>query len=124
MKNNEEKDNKIKILENKYNELKKEIARFMINELNDIKKDKDEINLIYEVENEGNYNIFGEEFVKINKENIDLNINGKKNDLIDKYNLKKGENNIKMIIKNKITNLEKMFYKCNKLKNIDELNIL
>ena len=29
MKNNEEKDNKIKILENKYNELKKEIKKII-----------------------------------------------------------------------------------------------
>ena len=29
-----------------------------------------------------------------------------------------------MIIKNKITNLEKMFYKYNKLKNIDKLKYL
>ena len=56
-------------------------------------------------EKEYNYNIFVEIFVKNNKNNIELNINGKKNKLIKKYKLRKGENNIKMKIKNKIKNL-------------------
>ena len=41
---------------------------------------------------------------------IKLIINGNKNDLIERYKLREGENNIKIIIKNKITNLENMFY--------------
>ena len=118
---NEEKDKKLKNLEFNYNEIKKKI-----DELDENKKDKykNEINIIYETEEEGNYDIFGEKFVEINKKNIELNINGTKNDLINKYNLKKGINNIKLIIKNKLTNLENMFYKCNKLKNINELKYL
>ena len=37
------------------------------------KKDKykDEINIIYRTEKENNYNIFGEKFVEINKNNIE-----------------------------------------------------
>ena len=83
---------KIKILENKYNEIKEKI-----DELEDNKKDKykDEINLIYVTERENEYNIFGEEFVKNNKGNIELNINGENIKLINEYKLKKGENNIK-----------------------------
>ena len=84
---------KIKILENKYNEIKEKI-----DELEDNKKDKykDEINLIYYTEEEeDNYNIFGEIFVKNNIDNIELNINGENIKLINEYKLKKGENNIK-----------------------------
>ena len=118
IKMNENKENEIKILENKYNELKE-----IINELDENKKDKykDKISLIYEIEKEGMYNIFGEKFVENNKNNIELNINGNKSEIVNKYKLKKGNNEIKMIIKNKITNLEYMFYECNKLKNINEL---
>ena len=86
--------------------------------------EKNEINLIFETEKEGNYDIFGEKFVEKNKGNILLNINGNEIDLVNKYKLNKGQNNIKMIIRNKITNLEEMFYKCIKLKNINELKYL
>ena len=76
---NENKDNKINNLEIKYNELKEEL---------NCKKDKS-INLIYECKDEGYTNIFGEEFVKNNKNNIDLIINREKSNLISKYKLKK-----------------------------------
>ena len=112
---NEEKERKINILENKYNELKE-----IVYELDDNIKDKyrDEINLIYVTEKEDEYNIFGAKFVENNKYNIELEINGEKNNLINKYKLRKGENNIKMKIKNKITDLQNMFYECKNLKNI------
>ena len=73
---------KKKILENKYIELNEKIDI-----LEENKKDKNEINLIYVTEKEESYNIFGEIFVKNNKDNIELNINGKKNKLINKYKL-------------------------------------
>ena len=49
-----------------------------------------------------NYKIFGKKFVEINKDNIELNINGKKNNLINEHKLRKGKNKIKIKIKNKI----------------------
>ena len=110
---NESKDNKIKSLEKKYSELKQQLNR--IDEI----LYKKEINLIYE--GKGVQNIFGKKFVENNKNNIELIINGKKQSLVDKFKLTKGENNIKLIIKNNITNLESMFDGCNTLKNIDEL---
>ena len=70
------------------------------------------------------YNIFGEEFVKNNKDNIELEINGEKNNLINKYKLRKGENKIKMKIKKRIKDLGNMFYECKNLKNINELKYL
>jgi len=89
-----------------------------------INKNENEINIIYETNDEGIENIFGEKFVEKNKNNIELFINGNKNVLINKYNLRKGENNIKIIIKNKITNLEYMFYDCKYLKKIEGLKYL
>ena len=85
---------------------------------------KNEINIIYKTDEEGEENIFGFKFVKNNYNNIELIINGNKSELISKYKLRKGENNIKIIIKNKITNLESMFYECKSLKNIKELEYL
>ena len=46
------------------------------------------INLIYFTEKEGDEKIFGHKFVKNNRDNIDLIINGNKTNLIDTYNLK------------------------------------
>ena len=65
IKRNEENEKKIRILENKYDELKE-----IVYELDDNIKYKDEINLIYVTEKEDDYNIFGEIFVKNNKDNI------------------------------------------------------
>ena len=104
---------------NKYNKYEKnENENGIINEI------KNEINIIYKTDEEGIENIFGEKFVENNKNNIELIINGNKNDLINKYELRKGENSIKMIIKNRITNLEYMFFECKSLKNIEELKYL
>ena len=72
IKANQNKVIQINNLENKYNELKEQL-----NIINDTKKEKD-INLIYECQNEGNQKIFGEIFVKNNKNNIDLIIDEKK----------------------------------------------
>ena len=119
---NKEKDEKIKEIENKYIELK-----LFCEKLEKNKKDKnyrDEINIIYETNEEGEYKIFGKTFVKNNKENIELSINEINNELLDKYKLKKGINNIKIKIKNKITNLSYMFYGCKQLKDINELAYL
>ena len=87
-------------------------------------KYKNEINLIYKTENKGKHNIFGKNFVKNNENNIELIINGVKSKLIDEYDLEKGINNIKLIIKKDLINLNNMFYNCNTLYNIDELKYL
>ena len=87
-------------------------------------KYKNEINLKYLTENEGNEYIFGTHFVENNANNISLIINGEKSKLIDQYYLKKGENNVTICIKNTLTNLSSMFYNCKTLYNIDELKYL
>ena len=73
-----------------------------------IKENK--INLIYFVNKDSYFNwlgikiekvnIFGEDFVENNKDNIELIINGIKCELLYNYKLKDGENNIQLIIKN------------------------
>ena len=82
------------------------------------------INLKYFVEYKGNYNIFGEDFVENNKNNISLIIDGKQKGLVHNCELKEGENTITLLIKNKLTNLSHMFYMCKYLKDISELKFL
>ena len=81
---------------------------------NELKKNeyKNEINLTYIDKNKGTYNIFGQKFVKNNIDKIELIINGKHNKLVSKYQLVKSENNVKIIIKNKLTNLSYIFSLC------------
>ena len=85
---------------------------------------KNNSDLEYFTEEEGIYDIFGEKFVKNNKNNIELIINGKPNKLVDKYVLLKGKNVIKMIIKNDLKNIEEMFNGCKTLVNINPLKDL
>ena len=101
----------------KLNNKKNDINKVLIN--NKINKNK--INLIYYVQSKAIYNIFGNEFVDNNKDNIELIINGKKNKLVSVYELSPGENIITLVIKNPLMNLNKMFYWCNSLKSINEL---
>ena len=79
------------------------------------------INLLYN-KNVDFYNpvrIFGSNFVQNNKNNITLRINGKKSELIEEYELKKGYNNVQIIINNKLVNLECMFENVISLVNIE-----
>ena len=87
------------------------------------------INLIYYKKEEKDElgrdnNIFGEKFVENNKYKIKLKINGISSKLVKNYELKYGENNIEIIIKNTITNFAQMFYQCISLKNIEGLKDL
>ena len=79
---------------------------------------KNMINLIYLAEKGGDEKIFGYEFVENNRDNIDLIINSNKTNLIDTYNLKKGENIVTLIIENKLIDLSYMFLDCFSLKNV------
>ena len=130
------------ILEEKIRLTNEEMIKELIIEIKNIKKEKDElekqvyeldnivnnykneINLIYNLNEEGECQIFGDKFVNKNKNNIELNINGTKSKLVSKYKLKKGDNNINMIVKNKIKDLCDMFKSCKNLKNIEELKYL
>ena len=87
-------------------------------------KYKNEINIKYMTQNEGNQRIFGGFFVENNINNIILIINGKKSPLVSQYYLRKGENNVTICIKNPLTDLSNMFPFCETLYNIDELRYL
>ena len=128
--NNKDK-NELKINDNKINEnlgllsLKDEIIKNENNTKIDEKIEyRNEINLIYFSEKEEVKKIFGNKFVKNNRNNIELKINGIKNGLIDRYKLNKGDNIITLIIKNDLTDLSFMFKDCYSLKNIEELKYL
>ena len=112
----------IKNMKKEKNELEKQV--YELDNIVNKDKYKNEINLIYNTKEEGECQIFGDEFVKKNNNNIELNVNGDKSKLISKYKLKKGENNIILIIKNKIKDLRHMFNNCEKLQNINELKYL
>ena len=85
---------------------------------------KNKINLIYIAKSKGLYNILGKKFIESNKNNIDISINGKKNKLVEKFELKEGKNIITIVIKNKLINLSHMFFECDTLKDIYELKFL
>jgi len=112
----------IKSIKKEKNKLEKQV--YELDNIVNKDKYKNEINLIYNTEKDGECQIFGNKFAKINVNNIELNINGNKSKLVSKYKLKKGDNTIKMIIKNKIKDLQHMFDSCNNLTNIEELKYL
>ena len=89
---------------------------------------KNEIELIYVNNNinDQEENIFGDKFVDNHKNDIELIINDQKSKLklVKKCILKGGENKIKMIIKNKLSNFECMFEGCDSLRNISGLKNL
>ena len=104
---------------------------YLIDELN--KKNntyKNEIELIYikNTKSDKEENIFGNKFVdnldNLNENDIELIINEQKSKLVKKWKLKEGENKIKMIIKNKLSNFECMFEGCDSLRNISGLKNL
>ena len=87
---------------------------------------KNEIELIYVNNNKNDeVELFGGKFVENHKNDIELIINDKKSKLVKKWKfLKEGENKIKMIIKKKISNFERMFEGCRSLRNISQLRNL
>ena len=83
-----------------------------------------EINLIYAAESKDTFQIFGEDFIKRNENNIELVINGEPNKPVTKCELEEGENNITLKIKKTLTNISFMFDKCKNLKDISDLKYL
>ena len=94
------------------------------NDFANIYEFKNEFNLIYNTKIEGKYLILGKNFIKNNKNNIEVITNDKQTPLKYKSLLNKGNNNIKIKIKGKLTNLEYMFYGCTSLKDIGDLKLL
>jgi len=81
-----------------------------------------EINIIYNINQKDNFieeediiNIFGNKFVKNNKNNCKLEIGNKEYEITDKFNIKNYNNNIlniKLKGADNITNMSYMFYGC------------
>ena len=91
-----------------------------------IKKNKNIKKVTYYTENLNwdwnEINIFGEEFVQKNKENIIINIEGEKMKIRSKYKLKKyRKNTIEIIEKEEITDFSNMFNNCKTLSSIEDL---
>jgi len=102
---------------------KKDLEKQIYELENKVYNYKDEINLIYNANDEGEYKIFENTFVENNINNIELNINENKSKLVSKCKLKKGDNNFKIILKNKIKDLQHMFNSCNNLKKYRRIKI-
>ena len=94
------------------------------NKINKLNEYNNKINLIYYAKTKSIYNIFGDKFVNNNKNCMELIINSVKNRLVNKCELKEGDNNIRLLIKNKLINLSYMFFECNSLKDIKGLKYL
>jgi len=103
------------------NDIKIQLNNNIINNNNEY---RNIINLIYEKIDFVSNNILGSKFVKNNKDNIQLIINGKEEKLCEYYELKDGLNNIRLIILKTLKNLGGMFSDVHNLKNIDELKYL
>ena len=108
--------NSVNKLQGKYNNNQKEE--------HPVKNKINKINLIYNAECRDYYYIFGQDFVKNNKNNIQLIINGINTELYSRVLLKEGINTVTMIINKNLTNLNHMFFDCGTLKGIDDLQYL
>ena len=114
-KNNKNNSNKINSVNNNKNNNNNENKNKINEQIKEQPKESkinttfNKINLIYFVKSEGNYIIFGNDFVENNKNNIELIVNEEEKFLVSRYKLKKRENIISIIIKKNLTNLSKMF---------------
>ena len=86
-------------------------------------KDISEIDIIYNINEEDNIDIFGSEFVKNNKNICKMVIDNEEYEIAEKYNIK---NNNKLIIKlkgiDKVTNMMGIFYGCSSLSSLPDIS--
>ena len=79
----------------------------------------------YNIENKKRIKLFGQAFVKENKDKCKLEINNLLIDLIDYYKIENDLNlkelEIKLIGINNITNMSHMFYKCKSLISVPDI---
>ena len=91
-----------------------------------INEDISEINIIYNIiEDEGNINIFGSEFVKNNKNICKMIIDDKEYEITEEYNAKSkviNKLNIKLKEINNITNMNDMFNGCSRLLSLPDIS--
>ena len=114
-----------------------EIEKFInkIKDIEEMKKKKEEmfekmheyrkeIYVKYFCKEDRSERLFGEDFVKKNRNNIEVLINGTKNVLVEKFTLKKGYNTVGILIINSLTSIDNMFNGCKSLANIYDLQYL
>ena len=87
----------------------------------------DEITIIYNIKKsqrkEGKIRIFGENFVKNNKNKCKIKIEEKEYELMEEFNIKNEERiKIKLIEIYKITDMSYMFYRCSSLSNLPDIS--
>ena len=83
--------------------------------------------LIYKIDNDKKIRLFGNEFVKNNKDNYYLIIDNKKIYLCEYYNVKNEKMNkliVKLIQKNNVKNMSNMFYNCKSLSSLPDISKL
>jgi surface protein len=103
----------------------------IIEDINQNNNNETAISIKYEIKEEKTIRIFGEKFVKNNKDKCKIIVNEKTYELSENYkieekNLKEGILEIKLIVKNNLTDLSFMFSECTNLislVNISEWNI-
>ena len=88
---------------------------------------RNEIDIIYDIKEcdkrKGKIKIFGNNFVKNNKNKCKIIIDDKENELIEEYKIK--DNNkleIKLIGINNINDMSNMFYGCSSLSNLPDIS--
>ena len=99
------------------------VIKKIINKMNN-KPYLNVITIIYDIKNKNYINIFGENFVKNNRNNCFLEIDGKKMKLYDNLKINKNMKNtleIKLIETKTITNMKDMFNCCNSLKSVPDI---
>ena len=95
--------------------------------VNNSKKNKDitEINIIYNIENKENIELFGDEFVENNKDICKMIIDNKEYEITKEYNIENYNNNkLKIELKgiDNITNMSYMFDKCSSLSSLPDIS--
>ena len=88
-------------------------------------EDISEINIIYDINEDENINIFGYEFVKKNRNKCKMIIDNKEYKLTSKYNaISNNNNNLNIKLKgiNNVTDMSYMFYKCSSLLSLPDIS--
>ena len=104
-----------------------EIKRFLEEEKHILHKGKQISNIVgynvkeKDIDEKGFVKILGEKFVALNKDKVELEINGKKVDLCHKYKLNKGNNEIIFFFKEKLEDFSYLFYEVTSLSDISGL---
>ena len=88
-------------------------------------KNISEITIIYDINRKNNIRIFGSEFVENNKDICKIIIYNKEYEIIEKYNIKRNNDNklrVKLKGINKVSNMSYMFSGCSSLLSLPDIS--